>query len=455
MPDSSATNAIADAYVRLVLAVGGHDEAYVDAYYGPVEWRQQVEAAGKTLAEIRREAEELLLRLAELSQAPALPEASEPRRPRGRSGATPSAAQPQAAALDSAGEAELVALRRRYLEGQLRSLVARVDLLRGRRMTFDEESRALYDAEAPHQDEPYFQEILDRLERELPGKGSLEERLERLRDAVTLPADRLDRAFRAAIDECRERTREHIELPPGETFEVEYVAGRPWSAYNWYRGGFHSLIQVNTELPITIDRILDLACHEGYPGHHVYNLLLEKHLVRDRGWNEYSVYPLFSPQSLIAEGTANFGIEVTFPGGSTGPASERLDFEQSILYPEAGLDAELAPVYREVQELLQALSYAGNEAARRYLDRAISAGEAVAWLERYALMPHERARQRIRFFDTYRSYVINYNLGQDVVRTYIENRGGTADQPERRWQELAKLISSPRLPSGLGSRSGG
>jgi hypothetical protein len=445
MPDSSATNAIADAYVRLVLAVGRFDEAYVDAYYGPVEWRQQVEAAGRALPEIRREAEELLRSLAELPQ-PSAP--SLPHKPGKRSGAPASFGQPYSVG-DREGEGELIALRHRYLERQLRALVARVDLLAGCKMTFDEESRALYDAEAPHHDEPYFQKILDRLERELPGKGSLEDRLERLRDAVTLRADRLDRTFRAAIDECRERTREHIALPPGETFEVEYVAGRPWSAYNWYRGGFHSLIQVNTELPITIDRILDLACHEGYPGHHVYNLLLEKHLVRDRGWNEYSVYPLFSPQSLIAEGTANFGIEVTFPGGPTGPGSERLDFEQSLLYPEAGLDPELAPVYREVQELLQALSYAGNEAARRYLDRAISAGEAIAWLERYALMPRERAKQRIRFFDSYRSYVINYNLGQDLVRTYIESRGGTTDQPDRRWQELAKLISSPRLPSGL------
>jgi hypothetical protein len=68
---------------------------------------------------------------------------------------------------------------------------------------------------------------------------------------------------------------------------------------------------------------------------------------------------------------------------------------------------------------------------------------------RYALMSPERAAQRVRFIDQYRSYVINYNLGQDLVRQYIEKRGGTADHPEKRWQEFAKLISSPRLPSGL------
>src|SRR5436189_3264532 len=32
-----------------------------------------------------------------------------------------------------------------------------------------------------------------------------------------------------------------------------------------------------------------LAAHEGYPGHHVYNVLLEKNLLQDRGWIEFSV----------------------------------------------------------------------------------------------------------------------------------------------------------------------
>jgi hypothetical protein len=53
------------------------------------------------------------------------------------------------------------------------------------------------------------------------------------------------------------------------------------------------------------------------------------------------------------------------------------------------------------------------------------------------------------FIDQYRSYVINYNLGRDMVRRWVESRGGTADQPERRWEVFSGLLSSPRLPSGL------
>ena len=41
------------------------------------------------------------------------------------------------------------ALRSRYLRTQLGSLRARVRMLQGQRFTFDEESKALYDAVAP------------------------------------------------------------------------------------------------------------------------------------------------------------------------------------------------------------------------------------------------------------------------------------------------------------------
>jgi hypothetical protein len=268
-------------------------------------------------------------------------------------------------------------------------------------------------------------------------------RYDAFRKAFIIPSDKLGAVFDAAIAECRARTLRHTELPAGESFSVEFVTNKSWSGYNWYQGGSRSLIQVNTDLPIYIDRAIDLACHEGYPGHHVYNALLEKNLYRDRGWVETSVYALFSPQSLIAEGTANFGIEVAFPG------EERTVFEREKLYPIAGLDAARAADYNRVQKLVDQLSYAGNEAARRYLNGEIDRRAAAEWLTRYAMSSPARAEQRVRFFDDYRSYVINYNLGKDLVKQFIESRGGTESNPEVRWREFVRLLGSPRLPSGL------
>jgi len=83
----------------------------------------------------------------------------------------------------------------------------------------------------------------------------------------------------------------------------------------------------------------------------------------------------------------------------------------------------------------------------RVAERLIDESAAVQWLQKYAVMEPARAQQRVKFIQRYRSYVINYNLGEDMVRRYIEKRSGT--DPEKRWSEFAKLLSSPRLPSGL------
>jgi hypothetical protein len=154
------------------------------------------------------------------------------------------------------------------------------------------------------------------------------------------------------------------------------------------------------------------------------------------------VYPLFSPQSLIAEGSANFGIELVFPG------EERLEFERDVLFPLAGLDPATAADYHRVQELASKLSYAGNEAARRYLNGEIDGESAAAWLQQYAIYSPEGARQRMRFVDQYRSYVINYNLGQDLVRGFVDGDGEARTQ-EDRWARFIQLLTSPRLPSDL------
>ncbi|MFN8061725.1 MAG: hypothetical protein U0Q12_21380, partial [Vicinamibacterales bacterium] len=292
-------NTIAEGYVRLVLAVGQHDADYVDAYYGPADWRADAARDATPLPEIRARASVLLEALGPRATVSTRPGAPEP-------------------GMDH--------LRRAYLQHQLSALVARTEILEGRRLSFDEESRALYDAVAPTHAASYFEDVARRLDARLPGSGPIHERYATFRRAFVIPEDRVDAVFRAAIGGARSRTLTHVELPPNESFKVEYVTDKPWSGYNWYKGGFESVIQVNLDLPVYVDRAVDLACHEGYPGHHVYNVLLERDLSRRRGWVEFMVYPLFSPQSLIAEGTANYGIDVAFP------AADRLDFERDTVF---------------------------------------------------------------------------------------------------------------------------
>jgi hypothetical protein len=407
-------NTIAEKYVKLILAIGEHDPDYVDAYYGPEEWKS---AAGNitpgdslSIQSLYDTSDELLDSLD---------------------------------ALGSYNADELETLRFRYLYKQILSARSKLFLLAGGEYSFDEEAQALYDANVPSYSEQHFQNTIDSLDKILPGSGIISQRLDNFRKNFIIPPAKLDTVFQAAIKESRERTKKYIKLPPDESFTIEYVKNQPWSGYNWYKGNSYSLIQINVDLPIYIDRAVDLAAHEGYPGHHVYNLLLERNLYRQRGWVEFSVYPLFSPQSLIAEGTANYGIEMAFPGG------ERIKFEKEVLFPLAGLDSSEADLYYNVQALTGQLNYAGNEAARNYLNGEWSREETLRWLEKYSLASKERAEQKIKFTEKYRSYVINYNLGQDMVREYILQNGGNPGNPDRRWSLFENLISTPQTPSGL------
>lgn len=413
MPTSSL-DSLAEAYVKLVLQVGRYNPDYVDAYYGPEEWKPaQIppdSAKNFPYEKLSGQVNGLIKKLEEV---------------------------------DRKGVGEMENMRHTFLQKQLTAVKTEIELLSGKQLTFDEESGLLYDAVAPTYTETHFRNLLQQLEKALPGKGIVSQRLNAFKEGFIIPKEKLDTVFDAAIRECRNRTIKHIDLPENENFTVEYVTNKPWSAYNWYKGNAYSLIQVNTDLPIFIDRAIDLACHEGYPGHHVFNALLEKNLVRGRNWVEFSVYPLFSPQSLIAEGSANYGIDVAFPG------QERVDFEREVLFPLAGLDPAKAATYYQIQDLTEGLSYAGNEAARQYLNGKISKEKAIDWLVKYALMSPERATQRIDFIEKYRSYVINYNLGQDMVGQYIERNGGSAANPQKRWELFEELLSKPYVPSML------
>ncbi len=396
---------LAERFVHLALELGQYDDDYVDAYHGPEQWQRDATENARSLEDIH------------------------------------AAARSAAKTLRAARQPNARSERRRlYLARQYEAIVFRTRMLAGERFTFDEQSQGLYDAVAPRYDESYFQEILDELDLLLPGRGDLTARYADFRRSYVIAPERLDTVFRAAIKECARRTRAHLQLPEGEAFSIEYVGDKSWSGYNWYQGSAKSLIQVNTDLPIYIDRAVDLACHEGYPGHHVYNMLIEKYLLKDLGWIEFSVLPLFSPTGLIAEGTANYGITMAFPG------EERIAFERDVLFDLAGLDGAGAALYHEVSALVARLSYAGNEAARRYVDGDIDATAAREWLNRYALLSPERARQRLDFIDQYGAYVINYNLGRDLVGAFVEQAGANRDD---QWARFESLLSTPTLPSQL------
>lgn len=407
---NEALNLIAEDYVKLVLEVGLYDSYFVDAYYGPEEWKPE----DLTEENVEIPAKDLLIKVENLNN--------------------------ELKNIDQNKLSEELVLRHRYLFKQLKAVQGRIELLSGKYFSFDEETSALYDVVTPDYKVGDFESVINKLNELLPGEGELTARLNKFKKDFIIPSDKLEEVFKVAIAEARKRTLQYIELPENENFVLEFVTDKPWGGYNWYKGNNFSLIQINTDLPVYIDRAIDLASHEGYPGHHVYNCLLETNMVKKNNWVEFSVYPLYSPQSLIAEGTANYGIEMAFPN------NDKIKFEKEVLFPLAGINPEEAGKYYEVLSLVSKISYVRNAAAKAYLNGERSKEETIDYLVKYALRDRESAEKSLSFIEAYRSYIINYNVGLDMVRKYMESNSGNMD---KKWERFEYLISTPQVPSNL------
>lgn len=396
---------VSDQYVALTLEAGAHEAEWVDAYYGPDEKRKLAEANPRSLAALRGAVAGLI-----------------------------------GVVRDAKPSDDDDKQRAKALEGALVAADTRLQMLQGRKFSFVDEAKGQFATVPDLKPLSEYDPILAKLEKEIPGAGTLAARVDAFNERYVIPKERLQSVFDAAIAECRKRTTQHMRLPEGESFTMEFVTGKPWSGYNYYQGNYKSLIQVNTDLPIRISRAVDLGCHEGYPGHHVLNLMIESKLARGKGWQEFEVNPLYSPQSVISEGSANYGIDLAFPD------AERLAFERDVLYPLAGLDPATAKGYFDLQQATEALSGARLTIAKMYLDGEIDRAKALELTQKYQLLSPARAEQQLKFADHYRSYVINYGWGKELVKGFIErgNPDGTT-----RWQRMEKILSEPVLPADL------
>ncbi|HJW28783.1 MAG TPA: hypothetical protein VJ508_05970, partial [Saprospiraceae bacterium] len=323
-----------------------------------------------------------------------------------------------------------------WIQDQLVAFNRRIRIFSGETASFDEESKDLFGVIAPTYDEAHYQALLSQLQTILPGDGNIGERFQALANHFIIPKEKLDTVFNAAIAECRKRTRAHYDLPADENFKLEFVSNKPWNGYNWYKGHHQSVIQINTDINIFIDRAIDVGSHESYPGHHVYNMLLEKNLYEGQGLAEISIYPLFSPQSLIAEGSANYGIDVVFPG------NDKVEFAKTVLLPLAGLDTMGITSYFSALAIKGKLNYARNEAARQLLSGKMTDDQAKQWLQTYCLFNQETAAKSVAFIKANRSYVINYNYGMDLVGKWVEKKMNGATDQETKWKVFGELLSN-------------
>jgi len=390
---------IAQAHIRLALAIGQHIPGYIDAYYGPAEWQQQAQADGaRPIAELVREATALAAAIAE--------------------------------------NAEMDPQRRDFITGEVRAMQTSLRILGGEKLTLAEETKAIYDITPKWIDEAVFEEAHRALDELLPPGDSLAERRRIRKEAAKVPVERDSPLLDEIVAELRRRTCARFPLPPDESFELQIVDDKPWSAYNWYLGDFRSRIDINIDSPITITRLVGLMAHEGYPGHHTELATKESRLVREKNWVEHSVAVLNSPACVVAEGIATRAL-------STLMSDEELAaWNTDELYPRAGLDHLDARREQAIANAGQKLMSVPGNAAFLLFEQNVDEEKIIAYIQRYGLGSEKDARGVINFLKYARSYVFTYSYGGELLDALF-----AAQNDRDHW--FTRLLTEPVTPGQI------
>ncbi len=384
-----------ERYLTLGLQLGRHVEGFVDAYYGPPELEQRVEAA--------------------------LP--ADPRRLVDEAGSL---------AADLAGYPDIDPQRKRWLLGQVLACETVARRLAGERFSWTEEVERCFGIRPSPTIDERFAEAHRLLEGALPQGGSLAERYGRWLESQAVPRDLLVTASGRLATLLRRRTRELAPMPDEEDFELELVEGAPWSAFNYYLGGYRSRVAINADTLMWSSSLTDLVTHELYPGHHTEHACKEALLVRQRGYLEETIALVLTPQSLVSEGIASMALEIALGEDAHAVAADLLrsldipyDFETATALQDA--DQALNGVLVNVSHLIH--------------EQGAEPAEVREYALHWSLKPPEIVDRMLAFAGdpTWRTYVSTYSDGLRLCRAFV-----AGDE-----QRFRRLLTEQLTPADL------
>jgi len=407
-------SALADRYVRLTLELARHQPSLVEAWFGP---RPLAAGPRRPVAAIRTETMALLGDVIAVAAAPAATEAID----------AAVAAPTRVVIPDSA--------RLRYLTGQIRALDAAAGRLLGEASPFAEQARRSFGHAAPPRDGAALEALRADLSTLLPGRGSLAERHAGFRRAAAVTPERVEAVFTTAVDWCRQAARAHLPLPDGETLTTHAEDTAGWAAFSRPTGPRTSELRVARGGGADAAHLLQLAAHEGTPGHHAQHVLATATLIDGRGWTERQLHPGFGPHRLFAEGAAEAGAALLLP------EDIRIRVLAEVLLPAAGQSPDLAAPLARIERRAAALDLEVAYIAAEYLDTSLSVEATTARLRDDALVLDPAGM--VGFIEKQRTHLLAYPLGRRLVAAAL-------GQGEDRWRRFAAISTTLTLAGGVG-----
>lgn len=327
----------------------------------------------------------------------------------------------------------LLAMRQRNLRAHAVSLALQLQPEKMATLPVTERVRRIYGFEPVFRPLSSFDAAVDRLDAAMPGEGSLTDRIDAMKKRALVPPDRIERVVRTAVAECRRRTAAHLPLPK-EELAISFPADPMVPGQSNYIGNGKGTMAVSTVIPADVDRLLQLSCHEAYPGHHTNYAMLDERLWRGKGWPEMRSSLSLEPQFAVSDAISEYGVGMVFP------LEERLKFEREVLYPLAGLTMQDEPSWRAYIAARSSILGATSTIIRDYLDKKIDAETAKKLSMRYRLMNPRSAEQLLMMVDAFGPDIIASDQGWEAVDRAF--RGKPIDE---QWRLLHRMEDEPML----------
>lgn len=388
-------------YLLLVLRLGHHLPDLVRSYLGPAELAEAVAGEAPTPPE------ELHLEALALG----------------------------AEAAERIGGSEADDRRRAWLVDQLSALAASARLVAGEEIGFVDLVEELYGIAAEAEPAAAFDSARRHLAEILPAGRTLAARLAEHDRSVSLAPEIAMRAVRRMTNALRQRTIRDVWLPEGESVEV--VARHEHDSVA-YLGGLQTRITLDARAPLTIERLLHLAGHEAYPGHHAERATKEALLIRERALGEAMVTCRLTPAEAISEAVAELGRGLVLDDQELSGVLRHLLRDLGLDIPDEAVDRELTVARARAQ-----LGRASANAALMAWRDGVPTTEIRSWLARTALIGGEALDAEMRQLATERGAVRPFRrlVGPRIVAEWLEGQG-----PAR---GLTRLLSEQLTPRQL------
>jgi hypothetical protein len=393
-------------FLLLALRIGKHINGYVDFYIGPENLKQLVENESKISPNKLIKDSNALLKKLETQR------------------------------FDKQRE--------NYIEKLLLAMKTSTEILNGAKYSFKDKFLKLYDVSLKSFDESEVNGLKEEYNMAYVGSGSLEARMEKLREQRKVPESDVFVLFKKALKIVKDRTNELFPnlLPVNEHINIELIGNynnehkAKWSYYNWYQGNYTSRIEVNQKYNMYWSSLLSAAAHEGYPGHHSEFAVKEYYLFHKNEQFEHSILLLNSPTLIISEGIANTALNVLFSYRD----QAKISLEEFCFYKheESPLDILIKQynVKRKINQFIYNLAY------HALLDEW-SKDKITQYANSLEIFSKKEIHNRLKLINdpVHSTTSLSYFLGSKL----IINKFGEFPPAKN----FIKLLTNPILPSDL------